>query len=180
MTLRQVLERPAPEAARALIGVMLITEFGGIVTSVELTETEAYTPDDPASHSFGGETRRNRSMFGRAGTLYVYRSYGIHWCANVTTGPVGHGAAVLLRAGRVIAGAEEIRRRRGRDDHLTDGPGKLCQALAVTGTDDGIDLLSGGRVRLEPGTARPIPVRAVPRVGISRAREVRWRFVREP
>ncbi len=151
-----------------------------MVTEVVLTEVEAYGgPDDQASHASNGQTRRNRSMFGPAGTLYVYRSYGVHWCANVVTGPVGTGEAVLLRAGRPIDGEEVIRQRRGRSDHLCDGPGKLCQALGITGVHDGTSL-EDGPVRLIPAQETPGTVVATPRVGITKATDRLWRFVLVP
>jgi DNA-3-methyladenine glycosylase len=175
---RGVLERAAPDVARALLGWQLQSSIDAFETAIQLTEVEAYTMDDPASHSFAGETARNRSMFGRAGTLYVYRSYGMHWCANVVTGTEGEGQAVLLRAGSIVAGEEVIRRRRGRSDHLADGPGKLCQALGITGEHDGLDLLSGGPVRLVGGRS-PQSVTVTPRVGITKAAERKWRFVAE-
>ncbi len=174
--MRELLAADAPEVAPRLLGMRLRSEIGGVVTEVALTEVEAYTEDDPASHAYRGESERNRTMFGRAGLLYVYRSYGIHWCANVVTGPEGSGQAVLLRGGKVTVGRAEVIRRRGRGDHLADGPGKLCQALGITGDHDGLDLLGDGPIRLRPGTA-PSTYLATPRVGISRATEVRWRFV---
>jgi len=163
-------------AARRLLGRRLRSEIGGIVCEVLLTEVEAYGgTEDPASHGFGGWTRRNASMFRSPGTLYVYRSYGIHWCLNAVAGAVGEPAAVLLRAGRPLVGEEEMRRRRGRSDHLCDGPGKLAQALGVTGEHDGTSLLEGP-VRLlgDPPPGRRIV--AGPRVGISRAADRPWRF----
>jgi len=163
-------------AARSLLGQRLRSEVGGVVCEVLVTEVEAYGgADDPASHGFGGRTARNASMFRAAGTLYVYRSYGMHWCLNAVTGAVGEPAAVLLRGGRPVAGEEHMRRRRGRSDHLCDGPGKLAQALGVTGDQDGTSLLDGV-VRLvgEPKAGRRIA--AGPRVGISRAAERAWRF----
>jgi DNA-3-methyladenine glycosylase len=163
-------------AARGLLGRHLRSELGGLVCEVVVTEVEAYGgPDDPASHGFAGRTGRNASMFRAAGTLYVYRSYGMHWCLNVVTGGVGDPAAVLLRAGRPVAGEEHMSRRRGRADHLCDGPGKLAQALGVTGDQDGSSVLAGP-VRLvgEPPARRRIV--AGPRVGISRAVERPWRF----
>jgi DNA-3-methyladenine glycosylase len=163
-------------AARGLLGQRLRSEIGGVVCEVLVTEVEAYGgADDPASHGFGGRTARNASMFRAAGTLYVYRSYGMHWCLNAVTGAVGEPAAVLLRGGRPVAGEEHMRRRRGRSDHLCDGPGKLAQALGVTGDQDGTSLLDGV-VRLvgEPKAGRRIA--AGPRVGISRAAERAWRF----
>ena len=163
-------------AARGLLGQRLRSEIGGVVCEVLLTEVEAYGgADDPASHGFGGRTLRNASMFRVAGTLYVYRSYGMHWCLNAVTGAVGEPAAVLLRGGRPVAGEEHMRRRRGRSDHLCDGPGKLAQALGVTGDQDGTSLLDGV-VRLvgDPKAVRRIV--AGPRVGIARAAERPWRF----
>jgi DNA-3-methyladenine glycosylase len=173
---RSLLEDHAAEVAPRLLGWRLSSDRSGATTSLVITEVEAYTPDDPASHSFRGETPRNASMFRRAGTLYVYRSYGIHWCANVATGPIGHGAAVLLRGGVPLIGADVMASRRGRLDHLADGPGKLCQSLAIDGSDDGFDLVVGGRVRLEPGPPPP-GYETTPRIGISRAIERPWRFV---
>lgn len=176
MELFDILSDDSVRAAPRLLGCRLVSEIEGRRAVVEIAEVEAYREDDPASHSFAGPTRRNRTMFGRGGLLYVYRSYGVHWCANVVTGPEGKGAAVLLRGGVPIEGEELMRARRGRDDHLVDGPGKLCQALGITGEHDGVDLLAGGPLRLEPG---PPPRRVVvtPRVGISKAKEKPWRFV---
>lgn len=148
-----------------------------MTTSVRLTEVEAYREDDPASHSHRGPTAFNRTMFDRGGLLYVYRSYGIHWCANVVTGPPGEGRAVLLRGGDPVDGVAEMTRRRGRPDHLTDGPGKLCQALGIDGSHDGMDLLDpSSPIRLLAGDLLPV-AEATPRIGISRAVDRPWRFV---
>jgi DNA-3-methyladenine glycosylase len=165
------------EVAPRLLGMVLTSRVGGVECSVALTEVEAYGPADPASHSFRGPTVRNRAMFGPPGRLYVYRSYGIHWCANVVTGPAGEGAAVLLRGGVPVAGVATMAHRRGRSDHLADGPGRLCQALAIDGSHDELDLLDpGSPIRLVPGR----PVRswtATHRIGISRGTDRPWRFV---
>jgi DNA-3-methyladenine glycosylase len=177
-SLRSLLRGPVEAAARGLLGMVLVSEVGDERTAIVLTEVEAYGgSDDPASHARRGRTPRNAAMFGPPGTLYVYRSYGIHWCANVVCGAAGSASAVLLRGGLPVEGEEVIRRRRGRRDHLTDGPGKLCQGLGITGALDGSTVL-GGPVRLEgrPGGA---PVRATPRVGITRAVDRPWRFVAE-
>jgi DNA-3-methyladenine glycosylase len=164
-------------AARALLGRRLSSEIGGEFCAVVLTEAEAYGgEDDPASHGCGGRRTANASMFGEAGTLYVYRSYGVHWCMNIVTGPAGEAAAVLLRAGRPVAGEEVMRRRRGRSDHLSDGPGKLAQALGVSGEHDGTSVFAGPVLlgaEIEAGGV----VKAGRRVGISRAVERPWRFV---
>lgn len=176
--LRRLLRSPVVEAARGLLGMRLRSEAGGEVTEVLLTEVEAYGGDgDPASHAYRGPGRRNASMFRPAGTLYVYRSYGIHWCTNVVTGPEGRGEAVLLRAGVPVAGEEVMARRRGRVDHLADGPGKLTQALGITGDLDGSDVFSGP-VRLLPGReVGEEEITTGPRVGISRATDRPWRFL---
>ena len=164
-------------AARHVLGRRLRSTIGGDVCEVLILEVEAYGGvDDPASHAASGRTRRNASMFAAAGTLYVYRSYGIHWCMNVVTGVAGEPAAVLLRGGLPLSGLETMERRRSRRDHLTDGPGKLAQALGVTGVHDGLDLHGGGPVQLlavEPVSA---VVEASPRIGISLATERLWRF----
>ncbi len=164
------------EVAPRLLGALLVSEIGGLRTVVRIEEVEAYTEDDPASHSYRGETSRNSTMFGPAGRLYVYRSYGIHWCANVVTGGVGEGAAVLLRGGSPVEGLEVmVERRHGRAGHLTDGPGKLTEALGIDGSHDGHDL-SRSPIRLELATSIPGHV-ATPRIGISRATDRPWRFV---
>lgn len=171
------LSGPVEIVARRLLGHRLITEFEDL-TVIVIEEVEAYGGvDDAASHAYRGPTARNNSMFGPAGTLYVYRSYGIHWCANVATGPAGKGQAVLIRGGRVVEGLEAVVRRRGRTDHLADGPGKLTQALGITGKQDGTSVVDGP-VRLEPGPAPdPGSIRATPRIGITREVERPWRFV---
>jgi len=166
------------DVARRLLGSRVRTELGGAVTEVALTEVEAYAgADDPASHAYRGRTVRNGAMFGPPGTLYVYRSYGLHWCMNIVVGDIDVPHAVLLRGGTVTEGLGTIEHRRGRTDHLTDGPGKLCGALGVTGDHDGTSVLDGP-VRLLPGTlAERHTVLATPRVGISKAVEEPWRFV---
>lgn len=174
-SLRSLLSGPVLDAARGLVGMRLVSLVDGDRVTVTLAEVEAYGgADDPASHAHRGRTRRNGSMFGPPGTLYVYRSYGIHWCANVVCGAEGVPAAVLLRGGVVVDGEATAARRRGRGDHLADGPGKLCQALGITGDLDGSSVLDGP-VRLEgPGGSR---AKATPRVGITRAADRPWRFV---
>jgi DNA-3-methyladenine glycosylase len=170
--LRAILGRSAPEAAGRLVGwTFLVDGVGGVIV-----EAEAYSQDDPASHSFPGRSRRNGTMFGPAGRLYVYRSYGVHWCANVVCGEEGVGAAVLLRALEPTAGIELMRARRGVDDIrlLCSGPGRLTQALGLSGADDGA-ALEPPRFSLLP-PAEPADVVTGPRVGISRARDLPWRY----
>jgi DNA-3-methyladenine glycosylase len=151
-----------------------------------IVEVEAYEgPDDPASHAYRGPTGRNAVMFGPPGRLYVYRSYGIHWCANIVCGPAGTGSALLLRAIEPVAGLQEMWTDRPRariETDLGSGPGKLCAALGITGDHDGTDLSDEqGPVRLvappdtNPGRGRPSVVIG-PRVGITRAVERPWRF----
>ncbi|RBY83046.1 DNA-3-methyladenine glycosylase [Geodermatophilus sp. TF02-6] len=172
---------PADAVAPALLGCWVVTDRPEGEVAVRLTEVEAYSGDgtDPAAHSHRGPTPRAAIMFGPPGRLYVYFSYGVHWCANVVVGPEGHGSAVLLRAGDVVVGEELARARRpaarsARD--LARGPARLTQALAVGPGDRGADLLSPtSSVRLHRGPA-PSAVSAGPRVGITRATELPWRF----
>jgi DNA-3-methyladenine glycosylase len=141
-----------------------------------IVEVEVYTSDDPASHSFGGQTTRNATMFGPSGRLYVYRSYGVHWCANVVCGSEGEGSAVLIRALEPTAGLEKMRARRGLTDSrlLCAGPGRLAQALGITGEDDGLPV-DRDPFALVPSSRAP-DIAAGPRVGISRATEEPWRY----
>jgi DNA-3-methyladenine glycosylase len=176
VSLAAFLGGPVLEVAPALLGRTVTTGRGSGVTTVVLTEVEAYAgSDDPASHAHRGRTGRNGSMFQGPGTLYVYRSYGIHWCMNVVCGQEGDPSAVLLRAGDPIAGVELMRARRARSDHLADGPGKLTQALGVTGAEDGTSVLDGP-IRLGD-RVRDGEVITTPRIGISKATEREWRFV---
>ena len=148
--------------------------------AVRITEAEAYDGEnDPGSHAFRGATARNAVMFGPAGHLYVYFTYGMHYCCNVVTGTEGRAGAVLLRAGEVVAGHElaRTRRRSARDRDLARGPARLCQALGITRDDNGVDL-SWGPVVLELA-ATPVPAAAVsrgPRVGLRGAPDRPWRF----
>lgn len=170
--LRATLTRSVHEAAPALVGCTLLVDgVGGVIV-----ETEAYASDDPASHSFRGRTRSNAAMFGPPGHLYVYRSYGVHWCANIVCEREGTGAAVLVRALEPNAGIEEMRARRGLDDPLLlcSGPGRLTQALAISGQHDG-QPLDFGHLLLLPPRGR-FEVVCGPRVGISRATGHLWRY----
>ncbi|MFV2114890.1 DNA-3-methyladenine glycosylase [Micromonospora sp. LOL_025] len=177
--LADLLAGPVVPAARGLLGCRLTA---GDVT-VRITEVEAYagTAGDPASHAHRGRTPRNAVMFGPAGHAYVYFTYGMHWCVNVVTGPDGEASAVLLRAGEVVDGIEAARARRPavrRDVDLARGPARLCAALGVDKSAYGRWLLGDGPVRLRPAEA-PVPGEAVaagPRVGVTGAHDVPWRF----
>jgi DNA-3-methyladenine glycosylase len=174
VTLGAALEGSAVEVAQALLGwTLLVDSVGGVIV-----ETEAYTADDPASHSSAGRTDRNASMFAAAGTLYVYRSYGVHWCANVASGAVGEGAAVLLRALEPTQGLDVMRERRGRtgdDRALCAGPGRLAQALGIDASFDGLRLDADPFALRAP--AERLAIAATPRIGISKAVDRPWRFV---
>ena len=149
--------------------------------ALRLTEVEAYSGEgqDPASHAHRGPTPRAEIMFGPPGRLYVYFSYGVHWCANVVVGPEGRGSAVLMRAGEVVVGEGLARSRRPAARHARDlarGPARLTQALDIGPADKGADLLSApSSVRLHRGPA-PDDLSAGPRVGISQATDLPWRF----
>lgn len=173
-----ILAREPEVAAPDLLGSHLVSEIGGQIVRVRVTEVEAYKgSEDPASHAYAGETERNTAMFQAPGTLYVYRSYGIHNCANSAAGPVGTGWGVLMRGAEILEGEGVVRERRGRSDELTNGPGKLTQALGIGLEHNGVDLLAPDSVvRLEPGPP-PEMVVSTARVGISKARERPWRFV---
>lgn len=177
--LADLLAGPVLPAARGLLGCELAA--GGV--TVRITEVEAYagTAGDPASHAYKGRTPRNAVMFGPAGHLYVYFTYGMHWCANVVTGVEGEASAVLLRAGQVIAGHDlaAARRRSTVERDLARGPARLCQALGIDGKMYGVDLLApDSPVRLKPPTkpVSPSQIAAGPRVGVTGAHDREWRF----
>lgn len=161
--------REVTRVARDLLGAELLADgVGGIIT-----ETEAYHPDEPASHAYRGPTPRNASMFLGPGHVYVYRSYGIHWCFNLVCRP---GSAVLVRALEPVLGLEEMRQRRGpvADRLLCAGPGRLCQALGIDIGHDG-EAVFAPPFRLDPAPAG-VDVATSARIGISRAVELPWRF----
>lgn len=165
-------QRPAPDVAHDLIGTLLLVDgVGGLVV-----EAEAYDHLDPASHSFRGRTARNATMFGPAGHAYVYRSHGIHWCLDLVCGAEPLGSAVLIRALEPRRGVEAMRQRRGMSDPrlLCAGPGRLCQALGITGAMNGAAL---DRPPFSIAADGVVPdVISGPRIGITRGREAPWRF----
>ena len=169
MSLSDYFDRDVTVVARDLLGATLLVDgVGG-----SIVETEAYHPDDPASHAFGGQTRRNRAMFAGPGHVYVYRSYGLHWCFNLVC---ADAAAVLLRALEPTAGQAEMAARRHQTEitALCSGPGKLAQALAITNQHDGLRL-DAPPFAFRPATTAPNIVVGT-RIGITRAAELPWRF----
>jgi DNA-3-methyladenine glycosylase len=179
---RAFFERPAPELAPLLLNKLLVRSDGRVGRVIEV---EAYAgEEDPASHAYRGRTARNSTMFGAAGHLYVYFSYGVHWCANVVGATEGTAQAVLLRALEPVGGLEAMRAARWRaqrrqvDRDLCRGPGRLCQAMGIDRSLDGTDLLdTTGPVWLgDDGTAPPPDPLVTRRVGISAAQERPWRF----
>jgi DNA-3-methyladenine glycosylase len=169
---RDFFARSVHEVAPELVGcVLLVDGIGG-----RIVEVEAYDGEDPASHGFRGRTERNRSMFGPPGHAYVYRSYGVHWCLNLVCDREGRAEAVLVRALEPTHGIDLMRSRRGLEDErlLCAGPGRLCQALGVTREHDGL-ALDRPPFALLPAEA-PVDVARGPRVGLSRAVQLPWRY----
>ena len=177
--LRTRLSGPAVRVAPALLGSLLRHDTDEGVVAVRITEVEAYAgADDPGSHAYRGPTPRNRVMFGPAGHLYVYFTYGMHHCCNVVVGETGTASAVLLRAGEVVEGIDVARARRPRlsDRDLARGPARLCNALGIEGRHNGADL-ARGELTLHLGD-EPSPELVVtgPRVGLREAADHPWRF----
>jgi DNA-3-methyladenine glycosylase len=172
MTGRDFFARSVHDVAPDLLGMTLLVDgVGGTIV-----EVEAYDHEDPASHGYGGRTARNASMFGPPGRAYVYRSYGIHWCLNLVCGEDGVAQAVLVRALEPGYGVETMRARRAQENPrlLAAGPGRLCQALGVTRDHDGLPL-DAPPFELRERERTPEIARG-PRVGITRAQELPWRY----
>jgi DNA-3-methyladenine glycosylase len=177
---REFYDRPVLAVARDLLGRDLISTTGDGVVVARLVEVEAYRgADDPGSHAYRGRTRRNATMFGPPGHLYVYFTYGMHWCANLVCAPDGTAEAVLLRAATVVEGVDlaAVRRPASPVRGLARGPARLTKALGIDGTCDGVDVVTG-RVRVLAGV--PVPdevVRTGPRVGVAGdGAATPWRF----
>ncbi|MDB5096563.1 MAG: 3-methyladenine glycosylase [Cyanobacteria bacterium RYN_339] len=166
---------PTLELAPALLDSLLVRVTPEGTMAGRIVEVEAYlADDDPACHAHRGETARNRAMFGPPGRSYVYRIYGIHWCVNVVTEPEGRGCAVLIRALEPLVGLELMLANR-KNPALTNGPGRLCQALGIDGSLDQADLTRTGPLYLIKGKP-PEDVVATPRIGITKAADYPWRF----
>jgi DNA-3-methyladenine glycosylase len=185
---RDFFARYSVEVAPDLLGCVLEHETAGGLVAVELTEVEAYAgQSDPASHAYRGKTRRNAVMFGPPGHAYVYFTYGMHFCVNmVCLGEDGSASAVLLRAGAVVAGEDLARARRTRgaagiaSRDLARGPARLCQALDIDRSLDGADVCAADSpLRVRAGARHPARSGQIvtgPRVGVSSAAEIPWRF----
>jgi DNA-3-methyladenine glycosylase len=171
----------ALDVAPALLGRVVEHATDAGTVAVRLTEVEAYHGEaDPGSHAYRGKTRRNAVMFGEPGHVYVYFTYGMHWCANLVCGTVGVASAVLLRAGEVVAGAELARDRRPscrRDADLARGPARLASCLGLTGEQNGADGCGSGPLRILTGApAADAKILTGPRVGVAQGGDVPWRF----
>ena len=174
-------DRPTELVARELLGAVMQCTTAGVITTARIVETEAYLgPHDPACHAAAGLTPRTAQLFGPPGMAYVYFIYGMYWCFNAVTRERGHGAAVLIRAVHPIAGIDVMRRRRARvsrDRDLTNGPGKLCLAMGITGVMSGTSLRRGPVIIRKGTTVPDDAVVVTPRIGISRAAEWPMRFL---
>ena len=171
------LDSRASEAAPRLLGCELVRTYEGKELRVKIVETEAYDQTDVASHSYKGMTERTRVMFGSSGHLYVYFTYGMHYCCNIVVGGDGVGAAVLLRAVEPIEGSEVmegLRNKRGYE--LTNGPAKVCQALAIDKALNGHDLRSGQLQLIPLPPVDDTFITQTTRIGISKGKDVPWRF----
>ena len=177
--LSQALSGNPDSMAKRLLGCYLNRRLGNKKIVCKIVETEAYDQLDPASHSYRGMTPRNSVMFGEAGYLYVYFSYGIHYCMNIVTGEEGHASAVLIRAVEPISGLDTIRSNRpkiSKDRILTNGPGKVCQALAIDLDFNGHDLTKQPLTLTLHSRLASSQISIGTRVGITKAADLQWRF----
>jgi DNA-3-methyladenine glycosylase len=178
--LTSILAQPAIEAAPQLLGCILQRKINGQTISLKIVETEAYHQDDPASHTYRGLTKRTAPMFEAGGRLYIYFTYGMHYCVNIVTGSKGTGEAVLIRAAEPVSGIATMKALRDQNDlrKLANGPGKLAQALGITDTKLSGERLSPYTINLLK-TAAQIEQSSIisrPRIGISRAKDLPYRF----
>lgn len=177
---RSFFARDVEEVAPALLGGLITHHTAEGAVTIRLTEVEAYAgPRDAASHAYRGRTPRNEVMFGPPGHVYVYFTYGMHFCMNLVCADEGTASAVLLRAGEVVDGLDLARTRRPGSSvrDLARGPARLCQALGVGRAHNGADVCSAGPMRLSAGrSAAPENIRSGPRTGVNGAKDVPWRF----
>lgn len=164
----------APQAAPLLLGWTLVYASPSGKISGRIVEVEAYTEDDPAAHSYRGKTERNKSLFEQGGTVYIYFTYGMHYCLNIAVGPKGSGQGVLIRAVEPVEGIDIMQRNRNKKDNLTSGPAKLMQAFGIPKSLNGTSIFDGP-LRLMPGKA-PGQVIATERIGIKKGQKALWRF----
>lgn len=177
--MQEFLERPAPIVAREILGSYLKRSFtDGSTALVRIVETEAYDQSDVASHSYNGITPRTTVMFGEPGHLYVYFTYGMHYCSNIVVGKKGHGAAVLIRAVEPVSDPSLIVKNRRVKNilDLTNGPAKLCQALLITKELNGHNLNNQPLQLILEKPAQNKDIVEATRIGISKGRELRWRY----
>jgi DNA-3-methyladenine glycosylase len=175
---RPFFARYTPDVAEDLLGCLLVRRIGRRRISGRIVEVEAYRgSDDPASHSYRRATKRSSVMFGEAGHVYMFFSYGNHWCLNFTAEKEGEPGGVLIRALEPVEGVAEMVRNRGLSElqRLANGPGKLTQALAIDGSFNGDDLVTSKRLYVVD-KEEAVPIKASPRIGISKAKELPWRF----
>ncbi|OZG50195.1 DNA-3-methyladenine glycosylase [Bombiscardovia coagulans] len=175
------LDAHVEQVAQRLLGCLMVRSYeDGSQSIVRIVETEAYDQEDPASHAFHGMSARNRTLFGPSGRLYVYFTYGMHYCCNVSCDREGYGAGVLIRAAEPVEGINILQaHRKGKhsDTNLTNGPAKLCQAIAVDSKLDGHDLRQAP-LRLVYGRLHSQErIEATPRIGISKAKDTLRRFI---
>jgi DNA-3-methyladenine glycosylase len=179
--------QPTRRVAKDLLGKYLVRRHQGQALVVRIVETEAYCQNDPASHSFRGLTKRNEVMFSKGGHLYVYFTYGMHFCANVVTGPAGKGEAVLLRGVEPIEGIDQMLRNRSHRNHkrthrdayapnVTNGPAKLCEALNIGRKENGIDLLGDKIFLLDSPRLQPSAIGRSTRIGIRVGKKAMQRY----
>lgn len=178
---RGFFDRPVLQVAPDLLGRLVVHRTAEGEVTARLTEVEAYDgPNDPGSHAFRGQSKRNGTMFGPPGHVYVYFTYGMHHCMNLVCGPPGTPTGILLRAAQITDGVELARKRRlavKSDRDLARGPARLVEALGVAGTDDGADVCGDGPLSVRVGTpARKELIRTGPRVGLRAAPDFPWRF----
>ncbi len=180
---RSFYTRSSLSAAKDLLGKILVRKIDKTILSGKIVEVEAYRgAKDPASHAYRGKTKRNEAMFGAGGFLYVYFTYGMHFCANVVTGKKDVGEAVLIRAIEPLEGVKTMGKNRGfaknrmNEVNLTNGPAKLCQAFGIGRKDNRTDLLGNNIFLIEGKSIPKSSIGASPRIGISRGKEKKWRF----